>query len=61
MYCVLEYFLFNPDGQTVIKLVRYTLAAWKLKAFEGYQSIDILRPPVIFMMSESAEKTIPRS
>ncbi|KAK3762832.1 hypothetical protein RRG08_040527 [Elysia crispata] len=36
MYCVLEYFVFNPDGQTVVKLVRMILAV-------------VMAPPNIFL------------
>lgn len=36
MYCVLEYFVFNPDGQTVIKLARLIIAA-------------VMAPPNIFL------------
>ncbi|GFO21262.1 hypothetical protein PoB_004776700, partial [Plakobranchus ocellatus] len=36
MYCVLEYFVFNPDGQKTIKLVRLIL-------------VTVLAPPNIFL------------
>ncbi|GFS25784.1 hypothetical protein ElyMa_003450300 [Elysia marginata] len=36
MYCVLEYFVFNTEGQTVIKLVRLIIAA-------------VIAPPNIFL------------